>query len=203
MGCSSLINITLPESLTTIGISAFFRCYSLTSITIPDKVTTIGGGAFAICSSLTSFSGKYASSDQRCLVMDGKLVAFAPSGLTAYTIPHGVTMIGVSAFEYCTNLTSITIPDGVTMIEDSSFFNCSKLTNITIPDGVTTIGYYAFYECRSLTNVYCKPTTPPTLGSNVYKYPVVAIHVPQASVEAYKSADGWSEYADKIVGYDF
>ena len=128
---------------------------------------------------------------------------FAPSGLTAYTIPHGVTMIGVSAFEYCTNLTSITIPDGVTMIEDSSFFNCSKLTNITIPDGVTTIGYYAFYECRSLTNVYCKPTTPPTLGSNVYKYPVVAIHVPQASVEAYKSADGWSEYADKIVGYDF
>ena len=158
--------------------------------------------------------------------MDGKLVAFAPSGLTAYTIPHGVTMIGVSAFEYCTNLTSITIPDGVTMIEDSSFFNCSKLTNITIPDGVTTIGnssffncskltnitipdgvttigYYAFYECRSLTNVYCKPTTPPTLGSNVYKYPVVAIHVPQASVEAYKSADGWSEYADKIVGYDF
>lgn len=159
--------------------------------------------------------------------MDGKLVAFAPSGLTAYTIPHGVTMIGQSAFEYCTNLTSITIPDGVktigksalshcysltsiiipdgvTMIEDSSFFNCSKLTNITIPDGVTTIGNYAFYECRSLTNVYCKPTTPPTLGSNVYnEYPVVAIHVPQASVEAYKSADGWSEYANRIEGYDF
>lgn len=48
------------------------------------------------------------------------------------------------------------------------------------------------------------PATPPTLGSSVFSSTSVAsIHVPQASIEAYKSASGWSKYAGKIVGYDF
>lgn len=223
-GCKNLTRITIPHGVETIAFQAFRECSGITEISIPESVTTIGGGAFASCSSLTSFSGKYVSSDQRCLVMDGKLVAFAPSGLTAYTIPHGVTMIGQSAFEDCRNLTSIAIPKSVTTIGEFAFDSCSSLTSITIPDGVTTIGKYAFYSCSSLTSItipdrvttigeeafkicsnltkiYCKATTPPTLGSNAFDCTI--IYVPQASVEAYKSADGWSEYANRIEGYDF
>ena len=223
-GCKNLTRITIPHGVETIAFQAFRECSGITEISIPESVTTIGGGAFASCSSLTSFSGKYVSSDQRCLVMDGKLVAFAPSGLTAYTIPHGVTMIGQSAFADCRNLTSIAIPKSVTTIGEFAFDSCSSLTSITIPDGVTTIGKYAFLFCSSLTSItipdrvttigeeafsscsnltkiYCKATTPPTLGSNAFDYTI--IYVPQASVEAYKSADGWSEYANRIEGYDF
>lgn len=223
-GCKNLTRITIPHGVETIAFQAFRECSGITEISIPESVTTIGGGAFASCSSLTSFSGKYVSSDQRCLVMDGKLVAFAPSGLTAYTIPHGVTMIEQSAFADCRNLTSIDIPKSVTTIGEFAFDSCSSLTSITIPDGVTTIGKHAFWFCSSLTSItipdrvatigeeafsscsnltkiYCKATTPPTLGSNAFDYTI--IYVPQASVEAYKSADGWSEYVDKIVGYDF
>lgn len=58
-----------------------------------------------------------------------------------------------------------------------------------------------FHYCSNLTKIYCKATTPPTLGSNAFDYTI--IYVPQASVEAYKSADGWSEYANRIEGYDF
>ena len=81
---------------------------------IPEGVTTIGGFAFAKCTSLAKFEGKFATSDQRCVVMDGTLVCFAPAGLTEYAVPEGVTEIGYSAFYECTSLASVTIPEGVT-----------------------------------------------------------------------------------------
>ena len=79
------------------------------------------------------------------------------------------------------------------------------LTSITIPDGVTEIGYGAFMDCSSLLEVYCKPTTPPAVDVNLFinTPPSLQIYVPTASVDAYKAAANWSDYADKIVGYDF
>ena len=59
-----------------------------------DSVTSIGDYAFNDCSSLKSFNGKFASEDGRCLIQDGKLIAFAPAELTSYTIPNSVTSIG-------------------------------------------------------------------------------------------------------------
>ena len=226
--CSNLISITIPYSVTTIGVSAFSGCSSLTSVTIPDGVTLIGERAFRYCSSLTEFNGKYASEDGRCLIIGGTLNSFAPAGLTEYTIPDSVTTIGVSAFSGCSSLTSVTIPDSVTSIRSNAFSGCSSLTSVTIPDSVTTIGWdaffycyrltsvtipdsvtmigdYAFQLCISLTSVYCKATTPPAgrygmFGGNASGR---NIYVPMESVEAYKSASYWSEYADAIVGYNF
>ena len=70
---------------------------------------------------------------------------------------------------------------------------------------VTSIGETAFGSCCRLASVYCKPTTPPTGGSAMFDNNAAnrKIYVPAASVEAYKAADGWSDYADAIVGYEF
>ncbi len=179
---TEITELVIPDGVTWIGDWAFRGCSSLTSVTIPDSVTSIGRSAFEGCTSLTNFYGKFASEDGRCLIVDGKLVAFAPFGLTQYSIPDIVTSIGYKAFSGCTSLTSITIPDSVTKIE-----------------------YDAFYGCSSLTKVYCKPTTPPSgnwsmFGSNASGR---KIYVPRGSVNAYKNAEYWSDYADDIVGYDF
>lgn len=70
------------------------------------------------------------------------------------TIKNGVTIIGKSAFEQCSNLTSVTIPDSVTSIDDSAFWGCTSLTSLTIPNSVTSIDSFAFYNCTELTGVY-------------------------------------------------
>ena len=86
-----------------------------------------------------------------------------------------------------------------------AFYNCDSLESINIPDSVTSIGDNAFCFCDELKSVYCRATTPPQLGNNVFYYNASGrkIYVPRNSVYAYKSAAGWSNYAADIVGYDF
>ena len=117
-------DVTIPNSVTSIGPYAFESCTGLTSVTIPDSVTSIGSRAFSGC-----------------------------SGLTSVTIPDSVTSIGWSAFDGCNGLTSVTIPDSVTNIGGRAFADCSGLTSVTIPDSVAGIGSSAFSGCDSLEKI--------------------------------------------------
>lgn len=168
-------NITIGNSVTTIGLNAFFDCVSLTSVTIPDSVTTIGDQAFAGCESLASVT-----IPDSVTAIGWNAFAFCEN-LSNITIPDSVTQIYPETFYHCSNLTSITIPDSVTSIESKAFAGCESLTSVTIPDSVTTIGWavfghctnlasvtignsvtsidwYAFYNCDSLTDVYYNGT---------------------------------------------
>ena len=83
----------------------------------------------------------------------------------------------------------------------STFSNCARLSSIVIPSSVTNIGNNVFYEDTYLTEVIVNATVPPTLGNNVFDYnaPGRLFKVPSGSVNTYKAATGWSNYADSIV----
>lgn len=122
---SLVTDLTIPSTVTNIGVLAFCGGSSIANVTISDGVQTIGAYAFYNC-----------------------------SGLMSVSIPDSVTRIGYSAFSYCSKLTSMTIPNSVTNIDASAFSYCSKLASVAIPDSVTSIGTSAFSGCSGLTSIY-------------------------------------------------
>jgi len=168
--CRSLSSLTIPNSVTSIGNMAFRFCYVLSGLTIPDSVTSIGNQAFQGCPLSSSL-----------------------------TVPDSVTSIGTLAFYSCTSLASMTIPDGITSISDRVFYSCYSLPGIIIPDGVTNIDNQAFRYCYSMAEYHLKPTVPPTLA-DVNAFEGIPsdciIYVPAGSLEAYRTAENWSAYAD-------
>ena len=209
--CDNLTSIILPDSLTTIGAEAFLECSKLSNITIPQNVTSIGEGAFGVCDVLNITVG---NGNQSYCIVNGILfnknktkLFFCPRNIIgSYSIPNGVVSIGDYAFEGCKGLSDITIPDSVTSIGYYAFEDCSGLKNITIPKNVTSIGEYAFSLSGEGFSIIINATTPPA-PLDIYNpyfisndFALLSIIVPSASIDTYKSAAGWSEYVDKIVG---
>jgi sugar lactone lactonase YvrE len=198
-------NVVIPTQInglpvTSIGALAFAGQLELISVTIPDGVTSIGISAFANCSSLTHINvdtdnSNYSSMDGVLFNKDRTSLIQCPgSKAGSFTVPQGVTSIGPSAFAGCSELTRVIIPDSVINISTyvpsggGAFDGCSALTDIdvhvnnssfstvdgalfnkdqtliihypvgkmgiyTIPDSVTNIGIGAFTKCVGLTSV--------------------------------------------------
>lgn len=129
---AGLKSFTIPDEIEGIADDAFDCCKDLISIKIPSSVEHVRGVDFKDCINLQKFSGKFASSDGRCLIDDGELIKFAPAGLTSYTIPNSVKQIKKGAFAGCTYLARINFPKEITKIEEGTFEDCTNLKNITI-----------------------------------------------------------------------
>jgi hypothetical protein len=130
-GGTSVTNVIVPNSITSMADLAFYYCTSLQSVTIGNGLTYLPFMAFNDCSNLTSVN-----------------------------IPTNVTDIGYEAFFRCSSLAGVTIPDSVTVIESYAFSDCSDLTNIMIPAGVIEIEDGAFEGCTSMTAIAVDTNNP-------------------------------------------
>lgn len=194
-GCSNLALISLPSGLTNIGASVFYGCTGLTSISIPASVTSIDTtgilGTFQNCNNLkieVDSGNEYYSAENGVLFNKNKTnLLAAPSIKGNYTIPNGVATIGECAFYERKAHTTIEVPASVTAIEDNAFYMSTS---------------------NDVMTVKMLSASPPTLGANVfnpsewsggaYGYHTEII-VPAGCAAVYKVAEGWSEYADRIV----
>ena len=152
--CSSLTSVNIPEGVITIGFEAFFNCSNLTSVTIPESITNICDAAFYNCSKLQYnlfFDGMYLGNDLNPYMI---LVETDSPYLESINIHSETKILGSSVFYGCSNLKFVTIPNNVITIGSAAFYGCRSLTTVTIPDSVTTIGDYAFNNCSSLVDVY-------------------------------------------------
>ena len=172
--CRSLTSVEIPNSVTSIGYSAFHGCSSLEEITIPfvgffnkyplgyifGTSSYTGGTAvkqyYSSMSSTSNTTYYIPTSLKKVTVSGGDILNGAfynCSGLTSVVVGDLVTSIGDSAFNGCRSLTSVEIPDSVTSIGEWAFYDCDSLTSVVIPNSVTSIGSYAFYNCSGLTSV--------------------------------------------------
>ena len=148
---TTITNVFLPDSVTTIESGAFMGCTGLAHITIPDSVTSIEDSAFAFCSGLEAFSIPEGITRIRGSTFSNCIA------LTRVDIPHSVTSIDPSAFYNCTNLVRIAIPDSVTSIGADAFAHCTSLASVVIPGSVVLIENHVFGACTSLTNIMVDP----------------------------------------------
>lgn len=182
-----ITDISLPDSLTSIGDNAFLHCNRLETVSLPKKLTSIGRGAFYSCAALKEINipeGVTALSS-----------AFAQcSSLESVRLPSSLTYLSF-AFQGCASLKSIALPAGITMM-GGSFQNCTSLKTLTVPASVTSVSCAEFEGCTALKSVLFEGDAPAMVGwvkidGVVYENLLVLNEIPGLVVEYYRGSSGW------------
>ena len=144
--CSNLQTISGLENVNSIGQKAFYQCTSLTEVTLPDTLEIVPIGAFQGCTNLTSITLPQN-------VKEIGASAFEKSGLETIVIPSGVTKIQTSTFANCSNLQTISGLENVNSIGEKAFYQCTSLSTIEGLHQLKTIDTQAFFQCAIGTGI--------------------------------------------------
>ena len=220
---SKFVNVAIGQGVTSVGDYAFAGCDTLKSVAVGDNVVTLGNGIFQNCAAMTDITFGETSE----LATIGKEAFKGCASLKGIALPDAVTTIPDSAFKGCSSLSDITfgaesqiaiigkeafaecvkirfvnIPDSVTKLGESAFTGCTSLVSAIMGSGMTDIEAKVYSGCSALNIVYSNAVVPPTMGEEVFAGcpKSLVIYVPMDSVEDYKRAKEWSNYANAIVG---
>lgn len=168
--------------------------YCLVAVELNNEVVQLTSYAFYMAIMLQYASMKYITS-----VSTGALGQC--TALKYVEFSDNITAYSGSLLQFCSSLRNFKISSVATAINSGMFYYNRMLQKITIPTAITSIESNAFSYCSSLGEIHVQPTSPPTLGSNVFSSlpSNYVIYVPVGTGETYKAASGWSTYADHIL----
>ena len=211
--CTSLINITIPDSVMNIGDCAFSGCTNIEAINVDEnnKVYSSANGVlfnkdmtellyYPVCKNDKNYIVPNSITNINDYAFDGC------ANLESISLQNGVVDIGYGAFRGCTSLVNITIPKGVTVIRYGTFDSCTSLTNITIPNSVTWIDYNVFNNCVSLDSITI-PSSVTSIGDYALGYTCNEntnweyIKTDSLKIKCYKNTEG-EQYA-KDNGFEY
>jgi len=161
--CTALIEVTIPDSVNKIGSYAFSNCTVLTDIDIPDSITDIGAYTFTDCKNL-----KNVTLSKSLTVINEGLFRQCKN-LVDISLPDGITNIGKFAFSQCESLKNVVIPTGVINIEREAFYSCDNLETVTMANSVISLGTRAFASCENLTTVVSSQNLE-SIGNETFDY---------------------------------
>ncbi len=147
-GCAQLASVTLPATLTEIGLSAFRGC-ALTSVTIPASVVMVGNKAFEKCAQLSSVT----FSEGIALTEIKESTFLDCVALQSIAVPAGVKTVGLDAFRNCGSLSSVSLPIGLIALRNRAFSGCAAIESLTLPYTLESVGNYLFEGCAALSDI--------------------------------------------------
>ncbi len=159
----NVLELLLPDSIEYIYDLAVAE--TISNLYIPKNLKYIYMPQCVGFEKLSSFSGN--NTDGRSIIIDGKLLAFASSGIEEYTIPDGVETIGQQAFSYC-SLKTVNISEGVKTIENDSFYKSTSLEYVNLPSTLEYIDGYAFWYCTNIKKFHGPSNFVPEDGMCIY-----------------------------------
>ncbi len=206
--CSALPEITIPAAVERIGNNVFEGCTSLANVTIADRdsVLTLGYNKayysseddepmFADCPLNAVYIGGNISYSTDA--SDGYSPFYRNTSLESVTITDKETEISENEFYGCTNLKNVTLGDGIEAIGSYAFSGCAALEDFTFGSSLDSIGKEAFSDCTAMTRLVSRTAIPPVCGpqalDDINKW-TCKLYVPDASIDAYQSADQWKEF---------
>ena len=194
--CTSLKEVTIPQSVTSIGDKAFYDCRGLTSVTIPQSVTSIGDHAFGECIHLKTLSfgeNSFGENIETNIKTIGNYAFFHCNDLESVTIPQSVTSIGREAFRFCNKMESLAINGAIESMGIGAFAGCISLKTLSLGENIKMIGNSAFDSCTNidLTNVTI-PEKVTTIGPGTFSY---CTHLEYIMLPA-----GLTTFKDKLIG---
>ncbi len=187
-GCGGLTGVSIPDTVTAVNNGAFSACTSLKDIHIGSGVTTLQGSCFRDTRNVTSITFSENSS----------LETIGGSGDTANT-SNSVRVFS----NVCTKspaVLEIDFPEGLVLVGHSTFVTSTGIKRLSFPSTVVWIGDQAFRGLSGCESITFKSASPPTLGGSGrwFEDTTCPIYVPAASVDTYKAASNWSNYASQI-----
>lgn len=132
----------------------YMRGDFIEKVILPETIEYINGNPFSNSPCLSEISGKLASEDGRCLILNGKIHSFASAGLEEYTTPEGANRIGNGAFASMNSLKKLVISEGVEVIGLDAVSNNLSLEEVYLPSTLKNIEGYAFAWSPKIKKFY-------------------------------------------------